>query len=162
MAVSSVQLSATTTTLSGGLVCPHSDRSVAAIVSASLCAGTRTVSRSGVAATSSLSGNLVAGSSGSSARRSAAGPSGVRITLRNLRSSGESGGGIRLSRARTRIAAATWSAASPRNTAARAAPAASRIDNAGNFHPSREEDGRRCPYAARPRHPRRPARAAPR
>ncbi len=41
-----MQLSATTTTLSGGRVCPHNDSNVAAIVSASLYAGTSTVSRS--------------------------------------------------------------------------------------------------------------------
>ena len=112
-AVSSVQLSATTTTLSGGLVWPRSEASVASMVRASSWAGTSTVSRNRRSEPSSPSGNLLAGRSGSLTRRTAAGPSGVRTRLRSRRISRESGGGIRRSRARTRIDAAAFRAASP-------------------------------------------------
>ena len=51
--------------------------------------------------------------------------------LRTRRISGESGGGIRRSRARTRIAAAACSAARPTKKAAAAAPTATSNDTAG-------------------------------
>jgi hypothetical protein len=136
-AVSSPQLSATTTTLSGGLDCPHNDSNVALIVSASSCAGTSTVSRNGLRKTSSLSGSLLGGGSGSSASRTVDGPSGVNSAARSLRISGDRGGGIRRSRANTRIAAAAWRAASPTNNAAAATPAASISDTDGTAFSAR-------------------------
>ncbi len=123
--VSSVQLSATTITLSGGRVCPHSDSSVAAMVSRSSCAGTSTVRRSGVMAASR---SLPSGTSGSSVTsRTASGPNGVSISRRTVRSSRGSSE-MRRSGASTRMAAAAWKAARRTKTPVAAAPAASRSD----------------------------------
>ena len=86
-----MQLSATTTTLSGGRVCAHNDSSVAAIVRLSLCAGTSTVRRNGPCSGSAVAGSLPGGSSGSRTSRTADGPSGVRTAVRSMRISGDSG-----------------------------------------------------------------------
>jgi hypothetical protein len=123
-------MSATTTTLSGGLVWPHKEPRVAARVRASSCAGTSTVSRKGVRS-ASASGSLLGGRLGSRTSRATGGPSGVRKSRRARRISGESGGGIRRSRARTRIAAAACSAARATKNAAAMAPAATITETAG-------------------------------
>ena len=112
-AVSSVQLSATTTTLSGGRACPHNDSRSAPIVRVSLWAGTSTVRRNGVCESVRACGPGAcwAGSSGSLTSRIAEGPNGVSTRPRNRRISGDNGAGTRRSRASTRIAAAACSEA---------------------------------------------------
>ena len=86
--MSSVQLSATTTTLSGGLVCAHSDSNVAAMVRASSCAGTSTVSRNGTCARRRGPATCSGGGSGSLDQPHRDGPSGVSTRLRTVRISG--------------------------------------------------------------------------
>ena len=107
-----------------GLVCSHNDASEASMVRLSSCAGTRTVSRNGLRGVLDIR-QFAGGEAGSSTSRTVAGPSGVSMRLRSRRLSGERGGGIRRSRARTRIAAAACRAASPKKTAPAATTAAS-------------------------------------
>ena len=131
--VSSVQLSATTTIRSGGLVWPYNDSRVAAIVSASLCAGTSTVRRSGVFYASRSREpapwkrklGLLGESGDRRAQRSQHRPPEIgAVPARAV--AGSVGPGPS-----TRIAAAACSAARPTKKAARAAPTATSNDTTG-------------------------------
>ena len=129
-AVASVQLSATTTTRSGGLrLAPQRlqrrlDGECLVVGGHQHCQPQRRLR--GV-----RSGSLLSGSFGSSTSRAADRPSGASTIPRARRISGESGGGIRRSRANTRIAAAACSAARPTKKAAAAAPTATSSDTPG-------------------------------
>ncbi len=96
-AVSSAQLSATTSTRSGGCDCANNESSAAPIRSASLCAGSSTVRRRVFSTSPVAVGSSVSGTCGSRSSCSRLTPTGLRTRLRIRRASSGRGAGIRRS-----------------------------------------------------------------